>query len=681
MDKVVEIERINLACEENNTDHHTLLNGVDRLIVRRGQPFTITLHLKPGTHFQNGADINFIAETGPIPSVEAQTKAKFSLSRFFFSRSCWSATAETASDGTVSLTVCSHPNAPVGVYKLILDQGEGVGLGDFVLLFNPWCKKDSVYLASEAEREEYVLSQDGLIYRGIPKRITALPWSFGQFESGILDICLQILNESPKYISDAALDCSERRNPVYVTRVLSAMINSRGDKGVLEGNWSGNYEDGVKPTVWKDSCSILRQWSNSGCEAVRYGQCWVFAAVACTVSRALGIPCRVVTNFGSAHDSNGDLIMERFYNESDENIADDSIWNFHVWVENWMTRSDLALGYEGWQASDPTPQHMSEGVHCCGPSSVRAIKEGELTFQYDIPFLYAEVNADVVEYIKLRDGRVFKIGGSTAEVGKYISTKAVGRDEREDITHNYKYPEGSEEERKVFEKANHHNRLAQAGEEPGLHIKIRVTPDMQMGSDFDVYAEFKNNTMVTKCCRVMFYAQAVTYNGKLGETCGLGEFTEMNLASTEGGKVTLRLEYAEYSKAITQDRMIKLMALLIDAETRDFYRAKKTILLDSPEIIVNILGVPKVGQILVADLALQNPLPEPLENCVFTIHGANLTDGKPITHEVGTVGTKEFATAKVEFTTKLPGQRKILIDFTSDKLHNIETYENLVIYE
>lgn len=93
---------------------------------------------------------------------------------------------------------------------------------------------------------------------------------------------------------------------------------------------------------------------------------------------------------------------------------------------------------------------------------------------------------------------------------------------------------GSEEERKVFEKANHHNRLAQTGEEPGLHIKIRVTPEMQIGSDFDVYAELKNNTMVTKACRVMFYAQAVTYNGKLGETCGLGEFTEMTLASTEG---------------------------------------------------------------------------------------------------------------------------------------------------
>lgn len=84
------------------------------------------------------------------------------------------------------------------------------------------------------------------------------------------------------------------------------------------------------------------------------------------------------------------------------------------------------------------------GVFCCGPAPVRAIKEGELTFKYDVPFVYAEVNADVVEYIKLRDGRVFKMGGSTTEVGKSISTKAVGRDEREDITHNYKYPEGRE---------------------------------------------------------------------------------------------------------------------------------------------------------------------------------------------------------------------------------------------
>lgn len=38
-------------------------------------------------------------------------------------------------------------------------------------------------------------------------------------------------------------------------------------------------------------------------------------------------------------------------------------------------------------------------------------------------------------------------------IGKYISTKMVGEDKREDITHLYKHPEGSEEERAAFNTA------------------------------------------------------------------------------------------------------------------------------------------------------------------------------------------------------------------------------------
>lgn len=42
---------------------------------------------------------------------------------------------------------------------------------------------------------------------------------------------------------------------------------------------------------------------------------------------------------------------------------------------------------------------------------------------------------------------------STARVGHYISTKSVGSFERDDITHLYKYQEGTNEERKAFETA------------------------------------------------------------------------------------------------------------------------------------------------------------------------------------------------------------------------------------
>lgn len=45
------------------------------------------------------------------------------------------------------------------------------------------------------------------------------------------------------------------------------------------------------------------------------------------VSRALGIPCRVVTNFGSAHDTDANLLIETLYDEDGNRISEsDSVW-------------------------------------------------------------------------------------------------------------------------------------------------------------------------------------------------------------------------------------------------------------------------------------------------------------------------------------------------------------------
>ena len=39
---------------------------------------------------------------------------------------------------------------------------------------------DAVYLDSEEERQEYVLTQQGFIYQGSVKWIKSIPWNFGQ---------------------------------------------------------------------------------------------------------------------------------------------------------------------------------------------------------------------------------------------------------------------------------------------------------------------------------------------------------------------------------------------------------------------------------------------------------------------------------------------------------------------
>lgn len=47
-----------------------------------------------------------------------------------------------------------------------------------------------------------------------------------------------------------------------------------------------------------------------------------------SVSRALGIPCRVVTNYHSAHDTNSNLVIERYVDENGKllNTSRDMIW-------------------------------------------------------------------------------------------------------------------------------------------------------------------------------------------------------------------------------------------------------------------------------------------------------------------------------------------------------------------
>lgn len=65
-----------------------------------------------------------------------------------------------------------------------------------------------------------------------------------------------------------------------------------------------------------------------------------------------------------------------------------------------MQRPDLPPGYGGWQVIDATPQESSDvsNLYQMGPASLEAIKRGEVGLPYDVPFVFAEVNSDVVHW-------------------------------------------------------------------------------------------------------------------------------------------------------------------------------------------------------------------------------------------------------------------------------------------
>ncbi|XP_018872460.1 protein-glutamine gamma-glutamyltransferase 2 [Gorilla gorilla gorilla] len=678
------LERCDLELETNGRDHHTADLCREKLVVRRGQPFWLTLHFE-GRNYEASVDsLTFSVVTGPAPSQEAGTKARFPL-RDAVEEGDWTATVVDQQDCTLSLQLTTPANAPIGLYRLSLEastgyQGSSFVLGHFILLFNAWCPADAVYLDLEEERQEYVLTQQGFIYQGSAKFIKNIPWNFGQFEDGILDICLILLDVNPKFLKNAGRDCSRRSSPVYVGRVVSGMVNCNDDQGVLLGRWDNNYGDGISPMSWIGSVDILRRWKNHGCQRVKYGQCWVFAAVACTVLRCLGIPTRVVTNYNSAHDQNSNLLIEYFRNEFGEIQGDKSemIWNFHCWVESWMTRPDLQPGYEGWQALDPTPQEKSEGTYCCGPVPVRAIKEGDLSTKYDAPFVFAEVNADVVDWIQQDDGSVHKSINRSLIVGLKISTKSVGRDEREDITHTYKYPEGSSEEREAFTRANHLNKLAEK-EETGMAMRIRVGQSMNMGSDFDVFAHITNNTAEEYVCRLLLCARTVSYNGILGPECGTKYLLNLNLEPFSEKSIPLCILYEKYRDCLTESNLIKVRALLVEPVINSYLLAERDLYLENPEIKIRILGEPKQKRKLVAEVSLQNPLPVALEGCTFTVEGAGLTEEQKTVEIPDPVEAGEEVKVRMDLLPLHMGLHKLVVNFESDKLKAVKGFRNVII--
>ncbi|KAJ1123932.1 hypothetical protein NDU88_002399 [Pleurodeles waltl] len=324
-----QLKEFNLHLKTNRAEHHTYHYNNPVLIVRRGQTFKITLAFDGDLH--PSESIIFTASTGPTSVKPEDSSHSFTLSNSK-STNAWSAFLQSRYSNSLDVVIATPANTVIGHYGLsVLISSERGSvhhpIGKFILLFNPWCSDDDVYMSDEGERNEYVLNDSGILYLGNTKYIDQQGWNYGQFEENVLDICLDILDHNLNYFKDPAKDCSQRGNPIYIGRVVSTMVNCNDDEGVLMGTWSGDYSDGVDPISWSGSVDILRKWHKGGYKPVRYGQCWVFAGVMCT-----GIPNRPVTNFISAHDTEGNLCVEEYYDISGTVLkkSGDSVWCLRV---------------------------------------------------------------------------------------------------------------------------------------------------------------------------------------------------------------------------------------------------------------------------------------------------------------------------------------------------------------
>ncbi|XP_054672999.1 protein-glutamine gamma-glutamyltransferase 4 [Grus americana] len=698
----LKVTGIDFLKSENCRQHHTDAYNIKNLVVRRGQPFQLQLSLSRELKAADKLSLRFGIGEKPMKIRGTLLSLK---PRQDQDLGGWQISIVKNSGKECLLSVTSSPKAPVGKYTLNVKTGTNIYKPEnnaIYLLFNPWCEDDVVFLADDAQRKEYVLNDTGIIYVGSAYNIYNRPWNFGQFEEFILDACMYLLDKSD-------LKLSNRRDPVFVSRAMSALVNANDDNGVLLGNWSGKYSNGTSPMDWIGSVSILQKYYKTK-KPVSYGQCWVFAGVLTTVMRCLGIPSRCVSNFNSAHDTEENLRVDVYLNEFGEKLnwmSLDSVWNFHVWNDVWMRRADLPSGFDGWQAIDSTPQEQSQGVFQCGPCPLKAVREGDVYLPFDSKFVYAEVNADKVYWVvKKVNGKdkYIKISTETQGIGVNISTKAVGQDEREDITAQYKYPEGSEEERKSMQKASSFIRpsgmvprarfasglpmdnvvskpgvLQETVSKTGLQLEITNKEALYPGNPLELGITVKTSTPGSWTINLAGSCQLQSYTGKI--EANLGYVKEIvKLEGKSETQVPLKIEPDTYMKTLSSvedEVFIRVTAIAEVQGIGDKLTKETTMSFEYPPITVQMPETAKLNEEFSCAFIFKNKLNMPLDNCKLRVEGLGIF--KMSTFDQGDVKPGRIMKSEIICTPTRLGEKKIVAKLTSTQIKGISVEKGITI--
>ncbi|XP_013182952.2 annulin isoform X1 [Amyelois transitella] len=695
---VLAIQGIDFCNDTNGENHHTskfnlMTRTVDRcLVVRRGQAFKLDLLLnRPYDPDRDAVSFIFyvadVEKRGPSDDTSAAVPL---LEKGTETLGAWTAVYEGQMDSHLMVAVTPAADCIVAAWRLDIDTrlADGGSLSythpqPIYVLFNPWCLNDSVYMPGHSHREEYIQEDGGLMFRGVYNRIKPTPWNYAQYEKDILDCSLYLVREIGKVKGRA------RSDPIRTVRALSAAVNVQDDNGVLFGNWAkdlSDYSGGTHPLKWVGSLMILQKYYEKK-KPVKYAQCWVYAGVLTTVCRALGIPCRPVTGFDAAHDSQGSLTIDIIKDEEGNTLEEftrDSVWNYHVWNEVWMERPDLGSDYGGWQAIDATPQETSEDMYRCGPSSLRAVRDGELQRPYDTGYVFAQVNADKILWKYSGEIQPLKLlARDTTSIGQNISTKSIGKMDREDITSLYKYPERTWEERVTMEKALRKSQsifaryyLNDAFNDIVFDFELR--DDIKIGQDFNVILHIKNRSseeqhQVKGTLRV----DTVTYTGVTGDGVKRYEF-DVKVAPIAKEEVKMLVTFDDYYSKLVDQASFNIACLASIVDKNFDYFAQDDFRVRNPDIKIVIDGKPVSKKEFTVTVKVENPLPIPLKSGKFYIQGPGLDKQLKIELDEN-VAPGAFAKAEFKLTPPWAGRHQISAKFSSKEMKDVDGFLSFIV--
>ncbi|XP_015413102.1 PREDICTED: erythrocyte membrane protein band 4.2 isoform X4 [Myotis davidii] len=407
------------------------------------------------------------------------------------------------------------------------------------------------------------------------------------------------------------------------------------------------------------------------------------------VLRGLGIPARVVTTFSSAQGTGGGLLVDEYYTEEGLQNGEGQrgrIWIFQTSTECWMTRPDLPPGYGGWQILYPSAPQGGAVLKACDLVPVRAVKEGILGLTPAVADMFASVNAACVVWKCCEDGTLALTNSNTKYVGSNISTKGVGSDRCEDITQNYKYPEGSLQEKEVLERVQ--KEKLEHGEDNSIHPPRLETEDplylfleapssLPLRGDAQFSVTLVNPSDQEKAVRLAIGVQAVYYNGVLAAELWREKLL-LTLSANLVRRITTSLSFSQFARSPPENSFLRLTAVATHSESSLSCFAQEDIAICRPRLAIEMPEAAEQYQPLSASVSIHNSLDAPMKDCVISIFGRGLIH-RERSYRLGPVRPGNTLCTQFWFTPVKVGLQRLNVEMDCNMFQNLTNYRSVTV--
>ncbi|CAF0977586.1 unnamed protein product, partial [Rotaria sordida] len=531
---------------------------------------------------------------------------------------------------------------------------------DIYFLFNPWNKDDACALSSSEQINEYVMNEHGQIYLGTPNKPLSIPWYFGQFEQSTLLTAFALLDQ-------AQLPTQNRIDPSIIIRIISSKICS--NPGTNNGIFPSSHDKKIYSSEnhgYTSSTSIFKQYILSNCQSLQggCGNNWQHAAILCSLSRSLGIPCRIVTIYNTACQTDGTQNNDIHWDTKQrplQKLNSDIICSSHVWNECWMRRHDLPKDEQDWQIVDSTPVQMCDGIRRTGPCSISSLRNGELSFRWDSLFIHSTINGNKLHWIVYPDGYMELLDVQENIIGTKIITRSLNNEfEPEDITKTYK---------NLKKLSDRNDNLAERTKND-VDIELKISDDIEFGDNIilELNANNKSNEIRTITTALTIFI--ISSNNQKLIFSHEQPIHILNLEAGKNDNIQLKITPQQYIYYGKQDNIIvKYYIHSLIKETDQTFTRDDNIVFNKNDIIKPILDedVIETGKPILLGIQIANSLSRQINNGRIYIDGLGINQIVPVNRSFA---PKESTILHIKLYPTRIGVSRLYITFISDDVYS-----------